>query len=184
MTKRPPFKTRTFRLVGHEQINLLSAVVRNLPVDAVRPLEVVIREEKKPRKPDQNALMWAGPLRDIAEQAWVRGKQYSAEVWHEHFKREFLPDECAYGFQAELVRDGYQKWGLTPSGACVLIGSTTDLTVKGFSRYLEQVYAFGANLGVCFREQRREKCADESRAIPAHAHGWSRIARFVRQEQS
>lgn len=150
MTARPPYKQRTFRLIGYDQINLLAAVVRNLPVDPVKPLEVIIREEKKPRKLDQNALMWAGPLRDIAEQAWVHGKQFSAEVWHEHFKREFLPEDMLTDFDSSHVRDGYQKWAILPSGNQVLIGGTTQLTVKGFAAYLDQIYAYGANLGVQF----------------------------------
>ena len=150
MTSRPQFKQRTFRLVGHEQVNLLSAVVRNLPVDAAKPLEVIIREEKRPRKLDQNALMWAGPLRDIAEQAWVHGKQFSAEVWHEHLKREFLPDDMDDNFHEDHVNDGFRKWEWTPKGERVLIGGTRQLTVKGMAAYLEQVYAYGASLGVQF----------------------------------
>lgn len=154
MTERPPFKTRTFRLVGYAQIHLLSAFVRCLPADAAKPLEVVIREEKKPRKPDQNALMWSGPLRDIAEQAWVCGNQFDVKTWHEHYKREYLPDEADPCFDPSHVKDGYRKWAYSPKGEQILIGSTTDLTVKGFSVYLELIYADGANLGVCFREQR------------------------------
>ena len=151
MTTRPPFKTRTFRLVGFEQINALAALVRNLPTDPDKPLEVIIREEKRARKLDQNALMWAGPLRDIAEQAWVHGKQFSAEIWHEHIKREALPDETdPFSFHADHVKDGYRKWDFTPKGQRVLVGSTTQLTVKGFAHYLEQVYACGASLGVQF----------------------------------
>ena len=151
MTTRPPFKTRTFRLVSHEQLNVLAALVRNLPTDPDKPLEVVVREEKRARKLDQNALMWAGPLRDIAEQAWVHGKQFSAEIWHEHIKREALPDETdPFSFHADHVKDGYRKWDYTPKGQRVLVGSTTQLTVKGFAHYLEQVYACGASLGVQF----------------------------------
>ena len=148
--KRPPFQSRTFRLVGIEQRDRLLALVGNLPLDALKPLEVVIREDKKARKPDQNALYWSGPLRDIAEQAWVHGRQFSAEVWHEHFKREFLPDENRPDFDDTHVKDGYRKWALTPGDFAVLIGSTTQLTVKGMSAYLEQVYACGASLGVQF----------------------------------
>lgn len=150
MNERPPYKQRTFRLVGYEQINLLAAVVRNLPVDPIKPLEVIIREEKRARKLDQNALMWSGPLRDIAEQAWVHGKQFRAEVWHEYFKQLSLPDENAFGFQPDHVKDGYRKWDYLPTGARVLVGSTTQLTVKGFAHYLEQIYSAGANLGVRF----------------------------------
>ncbi len=152
--KRPPFQQRTFRLVGIEQRDRLLALVGNLPLDALKPLEVVIREEKKARKLDQNALYWAGPLRDIAEQAWVHGRQFSAEVWHEHFKREFLPEFIdAITVLSDHVKDGYHKWARTPGGDRVLIGSTTQLTVKGMSAYLEQVYAYGANLGVQFSER-------------------------------
>lgn len=153
MSARPQFNTRTFRLVGIDQRDRLLALVGNLPIDTQKPLEVVIREEKKARKLDQNALYWAGPLRDIAEQAWVRGRQYSAEVFHEYFKREFLPDPDHSDFDDTHVKDGYRKWADMPNGMRVLVGSTTKLTVRGMSAYLEQVYAAGANLGVQFSER-------------------------------
>lgn len=153
MSKRPPFQQRTFRLVDHEAARRLVALIENLPVDAVRPLEVVIREEKKARKLDQNALYWAGPLRDIAEQAWVQGRQYSADVWHEYFKREFLPDPDLVDCDDSHIKEGYVKWGAMPNGLRVLIGSTTGLTVRGMAAYLEQVYAYGASLGVQFSEK-------------------------------
>jgi len=101
----------------------------------------------KARKPDQNALMWVGPLKDIAEQAWVNGRQFSDEVWHHHFKTLYLPEV----FDAELCKEGYRKWDWSPSGAKVLVGSTTELTVRGFAQYLEQVYAEGAGMGVEFQ---------------------------------
>ena len=152
--KRPPFQQRTFRLVGIEQRDRLLALVGNLPLDALKPLEVVIREEKKKRSLDQNALYWSGPLRDIAEQAWVHGRQFSAEVWHEHFKREFLPNEAREDFDDHShVKDGYRKWAVKPDDTLAMIGSTTQLTVKGMSAYLEQGYAAGANLGVQFSER-------------------------------
>lgn len=153
MSARPQFQLRTFRLVGIDQRDRLLALVGNLPIDTQKPLEVVIREEKKARKLDQNALYWAGPLRDIAEQAWVHGRQYSAEVFHEYFKREFLPDPDHSDFDDTNVKDGYRKWADMPNGMRVLVGSTTQLTVKGMSAYLEQVYAAGANLGVQFSER-------------------------------
>ena len=119
-----------------------------------KPLEVVIQEERKARSLDQNALMWAGPLREIAEQAWVDGQQFSAEVWHEHFKLEFLPDESALGAEdlAARVKNPatWRKWRYTPAGVRVLVGSTTELSKFGFSEYLTQVEAYGASLGVQF----------------------------------
>ena len=153
LMKRQPFQTRTFRLVGTDQRARLIALVENLPIDFAKPLEVVIREEKKARKLDQNALYWAGPLRDIAEQAWVRGRQYSADVWHEHLKREFLPEPDRADCDDSHIKEGFAKWATTPGGDFVLVGSTTGLTVRGMAAYLEQVYAYGASLGVQFSER-------------------------------
>lgn len=150
--KRQTFVTRKIRLVGEQQRETAIAMIRNMPLDAKNPLEVVAREEVKARKPDQNALMWAGPLKDISEQAYVDGRRFSDVVWHEHFKELFLPDE----FDAELCKEGYRKWDYTPAGKRVLVGSTTELTVKGFAQYLTQVEAFGANLGVLFHANPNE----------------------------
>ena len=148
---REQFKTRKIRLVGKPQIDLLLSLIPNLPIDAEKPLEVVIREEVKARKQDQNSLYWAGHLKDISEQAYVNGRTYSPEVWHEHLKGLFLPEKFdSLEHREMMVKDGYKKWDMSPSGRRILVGSTTDLTVKGFALYLQQVEAFGANLGVMF----------------------------------
>jgi hypothetical protein len=144
--KRQKFEQRKILLRAELQRQGAIALINNLPLDADKPLEIVVREEVKGRKLDQNALMWVGPLADIAEQAWVEGRQFSAEVWHEHFKRAYLPEEI----DPELCKEGYRKWDYTPAGERVLVGSTTDLTVKGFAQYLTQVEADGANMGVQF----------------------------------
>jgi hypothetical protein len=141
---REKFTTRTILLRADQQRDIATALINNLPLDASDPLEIVVREQVKARKPDQNSLMWSGPLRDIAEQAYAAGRTYSAEIWHEHFKREYLPEE----FDPELCKEGYRKWDYTPGGERVMVGSTTQLTVRGFALYLQQVEAFGANLGV------------------------------------
>jgi hypothetical protein len=143
---RDKYPTRTIRLVGTYQKETAITIIRNLPIDADNPLEIVIREEVKARKPDQNSAMWSGPLRDIAEQAYVDGKTFKADTWHEYFKAEYLPEE----YDPELCKEGYRKWDYTPKGERVLVGSTTQLTVKGFAQYLEQVIAYGAGLGVQF----------------------------------
>lgn len=144
--KRDRFQTRTIRLVGKQQLDTALALITRLPIDSAKPLEIVIREEVKPRKPDQNALYWVGPLSDIAAQAYIDGRTLPAEVWHETYKRLYLPEE----FDAELTKEGYRKWAYDRDGQRVLIGSTTQLTVKGFARYLEQVIADGASMGVEF----------------------------------
>ena len=144
--KREKYPTRKILLVGQTQLNAVLSILRNVPLDPSRPLEVRIGEKIRDRNADQNALMWAGPLRNIAEQVYQSGRSYSAEIWHEYFKREFLPEEA----DSELTREEYQKWDYTPDGERVLIGSTTQLTVKGFAEYLEKIYAFGASQGVQF----------------------------------
>ncbi len=143
---RQPYTTRPFLLKSEQIRERLILAIRNLPLDEVKPLEIVIREQIKGRRPDANAAMWAGPLRDIADQAWVEGQRHSAEVWHEYFKRELLPEE----FDPERTKEGYAKWSIDPGGNRILIGSTTQLTVKGFAEYLTAVEAFGASLGVLF----------------------------------
>lgn len=150
--KREAFTTRTIYLRAEQQREIAIALLGNVPLDAGKPLEFVVREQVKARKPDQNALMWSGPLADIAEQGYVQGRTYSAETWHEHFKREYLPEE----FDPELCKEGYQKWDYTPSGERILIGSTTQLTVRGFALYLQQVEAFGASIGVMFHANPNE----------------------------
>jgi hypothetical protein len=149
--KRPKFEQRKILLRGAEQVERAVALLRNVPLDAARPLELLVREEVKPRKPDQNALMWSGPLADMAEQAWCDGRQFSAEVWHEFAKRQFLPDD----FDPDLCLEGYRKWDIDPAGERVLIGSTTQLTVKGMAQYLEQIFALGGSMGVEFHEPQR-----------------------------
>lgn len=150
---RQQFTQRTIRLAGPAQLETALAMLRNAPLDSGQPLELILREEKKLRGMDQNSAMWAGPLRDIAQQGWVGGRQYIDKVWHEHFKELFLPEDDDPELP-ELTKDGYRKWDHTPSGKRVLVGSTGQLTRKGFTRYLTQVEAFGADLGVQFHTVR------------------------------
>lgn len=151
MTARQKFIPSTIVLLDDARVQLAHAALDNAPLDADKPLEMIIREQVKTRKLDQQALMWVGPLADIANQAWIKKRRYSAKVWHEEFKIEFLPEGDELNLH-ELVKNPfvYQKWDYTPKGDRVLIGSTTDLTVKGFAQYLDEVYAYGANLGVLF----------------------------------
>jgi len=154
---RPKFQTRRIRIIGVDQRDLAVALIQNMPIDPHRPILVTVGEEPKARSLDQNAAYWAGPLREIAEQAWVEGRQYSAEVLHEYFKNRFLPDENTCDrHELELrVKDpaNYRKWDSCPDQNIVCIGSTTQLTKFGFGEFMEQVTAFGAKLGVQFHER-------------------------------
>jgi hypothetical protein len=142
MTDLGKYRKRTIVIKSDQQKELACAAVRNAPAG----VEVVIREPVRVRGLDANALMWVGPLKDIAEQAWYKDRQYSDVLWHETYKRLYLPED----YDAELTKDGYRKWDFDRDGNKVLIGSTTQLTRKGFAIYLEQIYADGAQMGVMF----------------------------------
>ena len=150
---RTDYLPKVIRLVGKLQADTAISAIQNAPIDSDKPLEVIIREEQKGRSLSANALMWAGPLNDIASQAWVHGKQYSALIWHEYFKEKFLPDFP----DPTQVKEGYRKYEETPDGKRILIGSTQKLTKHGFSLYMEQIYAYGADLGVRFSETDQAK---------------------------
>lgn len=139
---------KIIRLVGKPQVEVAINALQNAPIDSQHPLEVIIRKEQTSRSLSANALMWAGPLNDIAQQAWVHGRQYSALVWHEYFKEQFLPELA----DPEITKEGYKKYEETPEGKRILVGSTSKLTKHGFSLYIENIYAYGANLGVKFTE--------------------------------
>ena len=145
---RTDYLPKVIRLVGKLQADTAISAIQNAPIDIERPLEVIIREEQKGRSLSANALMWAGPLNDIATQAWVHGRQYSTLIWHEYFKEKFLPDFP----DPTQVKEGYKKYEETPDGRRVLIGSTQKLTKHGFNLYIESIYAYGAELGVRFSE--------------------------------
>lgn len=146
------FPKRVFFLREERNRDTLLGLIKNLPLDQDKPMQVTVEPYKRPRKLDQNALYHSGPLKDIAEQLFIEGRQYSAEVLHRYLKEQFLPEE----YIEDECLAGYRKWDYDPSGNRVLVGSTTQLTVRGFSIFLEQVHAFGANMGVEFhtREER------------------------------
>ena len=87
---------------------------------------------RKRTKP-QNRRYWGkGVLAQIAEQAVIGGRLYSAETWHESFKRQFLG-------VIEL-----------PNGE-VIGKSSAGLTTAEFSEFCTQVEAHAATaLGVTF----------------------------------
>jgi hypothetical protein len=102
-----------------------------------RRLVLSIKPEK--RSNPQNRRYWGqGVLAQIAAQSVVNGKQFSAETWHEMFKRMFIGVE-------EL-----------PNGQ-VIGKSSTKLTKAEFSEFCQQVEAYAATeLGVVFFDLPKE----------------------------
>lgn len=115
----------------------------------VRQLRIVIGPDVEDRSLKQNRFYWGPVLRQVSEQAVMDGKRYSAEAWHEAFKRQVL------GFEVVKVPVAGRK---RPQ-VYRRLRSTTDLSVKQMSEYLDEVIATAtADLGVEFRfdEQERE----------------------------
>lgn len=93
----------------------------------------VLTVSLRKRTAKQNKRYWGrGVLAQIAEQATVNGRRFSAEVWHEFMKRKFIG-------VVEL-----------PDGS-VVGKSSTDLTTAEFCNFCDAVEAFAASeLGVVF----------------------------------
>lgn len=100
------------------------------------PLRVLVTSEEQKRNSDSNRYYWGCVLRCISEQAWVDGKQFDKDVWHEYYARKF-------GICEEVT---------LPNGELVTRRkSTADMTVGEFSTYINQVQANAASeLGVEF----------------------------------
>ncbi len=137
------YPVRKFFLLDEDVRARALAALKNAPLG----IEVVFREEEKKRSRDANSYQWAGMLGDFAREGWIDGKRYSEEVWHVWLKTKFLPDQPTDG----LTLKGYRKWIEMPDGSMSMVGSTTKLTTRGFSKYLEECMAFGAQeLGIRF----------------------------------
>ena len=87
------------------------------------------------RSKPQNRRYWGdGVLAQIAEQATVNGRLYSAEVWHEQMKRQFI---------------GYEE---LPNGQIIGL-SSKNLDIKEFAEFCQKVEAYAVTeLGVRFVE--------------------------------
>ena len=125
---------RTFILRNQTYTDAVIAFIQsNAPAMSAKgtPLAVTVSEAKSKRSGDQNKRYWA-LLQHIAENAWVEGRQYSAEAWHEHYKRTLI------GFED------------VPGGGTVGI-STASLNVGEFTEYMDKVQNYAQdNLAVEF----------------------------------
>jgi len=141
---------RTIKLMNESIRDNAVKQVQNLPCDG--SIEICIRPVTKTRSESQNKRHWAAVMKDISDQAYVGGKQFSVEIWHSFLKAKFLPSpECED--IALLVKnpEKYQLFADMPDGSVKCVGSTTQLTVRGFSEYMESVQAWAVTeCGVMF----------------------------------
>ena len=93
--------------------------------DDGKPLSVTVQEHKEKRSSDQNRRYWA-LLNEIAAGAWIGGRRYGADAWHEFFKAKMI---------------GLEE---IPDGRSVGI-STTTLSVAEFAEYMTKVEAYAVD---------------------------------------
>jgi hypothetical protein len=130
---------REFTLKNGGVWNAVVAFIKaNAPVfaDKGEPLRLIVTAEERQRNAQQNRFYFGAVLKQVSEQAWVDGKQYDKDTWHEYFARK-------YGILDELT---------LPDGEIITRRkSTTQMSVGEFSEYLDAVQAYaGETLGVTF----------------------------------
>jgi NinB protein len=86
-----------------------------------KPLVCHIFPESSKRSLEQNRYYWR-LLTDIADNAWVFGRQFHKDAWHEEFRMTFLP---------KLE---------TPTGYCAV--STASLSVKDMAEYISKIEVY------------------------------------------
>lgn len=123
--------------------NLIAFIDANWEAFAAtkHPLQVVVSRYFSNRSLEQQSLMWVW-LQQLEREGWVGGRRYSADLWHEHLKRELLPERNARGDE---------KWRVLPSGERLLAMSTTRLNTAEMSAYMEAMSAFASSIGVTLR---------------------------------
>jgi hypothetical protein len=130
---------REFTLKNGGVWNAVVAFIKaNAPTfaDKGEPLRLIVTAEERQRNAQQNRFYWGAVLKQISEAAWVDGKQYDKDTWHEFFARK-------YGVLDELT---------LPDGEIITRRkSTTQMSVGEFSEYLDAVQSYaGETLGVQF----------------------------------
>ena len=110
--------------------NLYQAITNR---DAEKSWEVIIKPYRKNRSLDQNNYYWGVVLPTIQYVIQEsRGEHYSTEDLHEWFRDKFLPHRV-------ITIKGETK-AVQPS--------TSKLTIKEFSDYLESIIQFAAESGI------------------------------------
>lgn len=124
-------------IITNESIRAVAeSAVRNLPINADRPIEVAIREYDTTRRNEANKYYWGVVIKSICEQAWIDGQQFGKDAWHEQAAQMF-------GIKEEIR---------LPNGTLTLRRkSTADMKVREFAKYIEEVCAWAAQeLGIRF----------------------------------
>lgn len=117
---------------GARNVSILVLQQARLMIADGKRVRIRCEEAADVRSLRQNAFYWGHVLNEISLQAVNLGERWIDEAWHQLFKRMFL----GYRYEREEVVG-------RPPRAVRVLRSTTELSVKQMSAYLEQVIAFG-----------------------------------------
>jgi hypothetical protein len=108
---------------------------------ARRPARITACEYEDDRSLAANRYYWGVVLKEISEQAIICGQRWTADAFHELFKRQFL------GYEIKK----YTVAGRRKKQVIRRLKSTTGLKIKAFATYIEKIQAFAATeLAVTF----------------------------------
>jgi hypothetical protein len=138
---------RVFKIDGDRAKFYAVNAAKSCPTDG--SMQIVIEPFKKPRTGGQNRYLWSALMNDFEVQGFFDGRQFNKKIWHHHLKILNLPEPGDEGY-SEDVGPKYTKWVELPNGEMMLNGSTTELTVTGFGKYMEKCYALGSEMGIRF----------------------------------
>jgi hypothetical protein len=127
---------RTFEIRNPTNISAVGAFIKAnwaACLTAGEPLRIEVTQRGDKRSVEQNIRLHA-LLREIAEQAWINGRQYDMETWKEHFRRTLI---------------GTEEINL-PDGTRIERGiSTTTLSVSEFASLMDRIEQYASEqLGV------------------------------------
>lgn len=126
--------SQKFRATADNADNIVTLFTNELKIWLKNgDLEITIRPYKAKRSHEQNKRLWA-IYGELADKAWVNGRRYSAETWHEYCKGMFL------GYELKAMPDGTEI--KTPI-------STTTLNTAEMTDYQNRLQAWAAgNFGL------------------------------------
>lgn len=112
----------------------LAPYARRLWSEGVARIAVHAEPEEDARTIQQLRFLWGVVYKELSEQARIEGQKYTPDAWHELAKRLHLP----------RVHKKVRVAGSKRMVVYTTIGSTSGLSVKRMSVYIEKVLAWGA----------------------------------------
>jgi hypothetical protein len=118
-------------------------------IDAGKRVAITAMEEEDSKSMRQRKYYHGVVLVEIAEQAKVNGEKFAMPVWKEHFRELYVGSIWKVYKDPMTGRKKRRKVRI----------STEDLSVKAYSKLIDQVTAFAATeLGVTFSVPNWESC--------------------------